>query len=123
MEERKIIKAGLIKGRHLMPVKDYIFNEDIHDVFDYIGIRKHIEEWLKKKFTFEETLDSFQNKADYLDIGVKKTEEILEVYITGLTPVVIELINACYLNGVRLRIMNYNRDTNTYVSQKIYALL
>ena len=30
-----IIEVGLIKGRHEMPVNEYLFDGDIEDVFDY----------------------------------------------------------------------------------------
>ena len=117
-----IIEVGLIKGRHEMPVNEYLFDGDIEDVFDYLNIRKHIINWINDNIHFQDDLDSFPTQTDAYDIGVIRSIETLVVYITGLTPVTVELINACYLKGVKLILMNYNKDTGKYVKQRVLTV-
>lgn len=69
----------------------------------------------------------FSNSINPLDIdGLKTTvaEKLqgvssLELYVTGLTVALVEVINYCHENGVELTLMHYNRDTNDYYSQKV----
>lgn len=69
----------------------------------------------------------FGNIVDPTDLIAMKTvvaEKLqgvssLELYVTGLTVALVEVINYCHENGVELTLMHYNRDTNDYYSQKV----
>lgn len=69
----------------------------------------------------------FGNIVDPTDLTAMKTvvaEKLqgvssLELYVTGLTVALVEVINYCHENGVELTLMHYNRDTNDYYSQKV----
>lgn len=101
--------VGLIKGRHDLPVTEFIF-DSIEDVLDFQSIRNGIK-----------TVDgSAINQFDYTTVQILRGENELVVYITGLTPVVAELIRQCALNGVSLTLMHYDRETNVYVPQNIF---
>lgn len=102
------IKAGLIKGRHEMPVSSYIFDEVV-DMFDYDKIRHHIEDFIRAEVgvVFNEDGIIYSNKG----------EKTLIVYVTGLTSVACELVDACNKLGVPLVLMHYDRDTGDYRPQ------
>lgn len=116
----EIIKAGLIAGRHEMPVFRYILHE-INDVFDFAVIRKEIQQFLEDKVGIEQFFGSGINQCDYSDVQCFRGERKLVVYVTGLTPVTAELIRLCAMNGVALTLMHYNRDTDSYVEQVIFS--
>ena len=90
----KII-IGLVKGRHEMPVNEYIFDK-VNDVFDYDEIRNQIHHKLQK-----------YNEVD--------------LYVTGLTTVLIEVINYCIINNLNLTLLHYNYETHGYMSQIVHS--
>ena len=89
--------VGLIKGRHEMPVENYIFENEIKDVFDFVSIENQIENFIK------------ENKANKLI-----------VYVTGLTCVTSALIKVCNKYNIKLILMHYNRESNNYIPQLIF---
>ena len=113
------MKVGLIKGRHEMPVEEYIFDE-IEDVFDFATMEKKIKTFLLEKVGIETHYCCCINQADDVCVEYFEGEERLIVYVTGLTTAVAELIRICMLNGVRLTLMYYDRDTVSYREQKIW---
>jgi hypothetical protein len=102
------ITVGLIEGRHNMPVSSYIFDK-VEDMFDYAGIRKHIEDFIRS----EVGVDYCEDGIVYTNSGLKH----LVVYVTGLTAVACELVDACNALGVPLTLMHYDRDTGEYRPQ------
>lgn len=94
--------VGMIKGRHELPVEEYIFNEAIEDVHDYESIRNHICEFIKDKIQIKKNMGVAINSADYSDYLVFKGGHPLIVYVTGLTAGTAELIGVCARNGVCL---------------------
>lgn len=45
----------------------------------------------------------------------------LLIYVTGLTPVTVELIKACFALGIDLTLMNYDTATDSYIPQGFNA--
>jgi len=114
----KII-VGLIKGRHEMPVQDYIFDE-VQDVMDFEAVRKHILGFLENTVGVKQVFGCGLNQVDYTDVELVKGCKKLVVYVTGLTSVTAELIRCCALNGICLSLMHYDRDTDDYREQVIF---
>lgn len=104
------ITVGLIKGRHEMPVNEYIFDE-VKDMFDYDGISNHITRFISRKVH----LACKQGGGIYSFKG----EKALTVYVTGLTSVSCELVDVCNKLGVQLTLMHYDRDTGKYHPQRL----
>lgn len=115
----KRINAGLIKGRHNMPVENYIFDH-IEDVHDYSAMESAIVNWLDTHMTLGYVYGQGINQCSYDDVQIMASEEELVVYVTGLTPVVASLIKVCALRGVSLTLMNYDNSTGAYVEQNIF---
>lgn len=118
MAEKKIV-VGLIKGRHEMPVSEYIFDQAIENVHDYRAIREVVELFLVEKVGITRTFGCGVNQADYTDCEVFQGKKNLVVYVTGLTPVTVEVVGACFRNGVSLTLMNYDNSTGEYVPQEV----
>lgn len=119
MKEKRI-EVGLIKGRHPLPVKNYIFDEEIENVFDEEFLSKTIKNFLNKNIKIEKKYELCLAQADYTDIERYVSKERLVVYVTGLTIVTAELIKMCAYEGVSLSLMNYDRETDSYVEQFIF---
>lgn len=119
-EKNNTLIVGLIKGRHPLPVDEYIFNEAITDVHDYEAIAKTIKDFIKNRVGVGTCTGQALDSNDYTDIqlfcGMKK----LEVYVTGLTPVTVELVKWCAYNGITLTLMNFDTATNSYKAQEVF---
>ncbi len=114
------LTVGLIKGRHPLPVDEYIFDDAIEDVHNYKAIHDHILAFLQEKVGMRQAIGQGINQNDYTGINIYRGAKKLVVYVTGLTPVTAELIAACAYNGVFLTLMNYNTATGEYVAQEIF---
>nr|DAX37483.1 MAG TPA: hypothetical protein [Caudoviricetes sp.] len=88
-----IVKVGLIKGRHSLPVDDYIFNE-VDDVFDYAEMSNRIHTKLKLATS-------------------------VDLYVTGLTTALIEVVNYCIIMNTNLTLWHYDKVSNKFVSQPV----
>lgn len=110
----------LIKGRHEIPVSQYIFENAIEDVHNYEEIGKHILDFLINKVGIKSTYGSGINQNDYTDVEVWQGTRELVVYVTGLTCVTAELIKLCAYNGVRLTLMNFDSVSGEYKAQRIF---
>lgn len=90
----KLILA-LCEGRHEMPsqVNGSIFPNEV-DIFDFKGMKKLIHSKLKS--------------CNELDL-----------YVTGLTPALIEVVNYCVYHDIELTLYHFNRDTGDYVPQLV----
>lgn len=87
---------GLVNGRHAMPVDEYVFDE-IEDMFKFF---------------------SLEVKA--LN-PIKKTSDLLVLYVTGLTVATISVINVAKKLGYKdVVLKHYNRDNGLYESQWVY---
>lgn len=115
MEEYKV---GLIKGRHDMPVSEFILDE-VKDVFDFKSIADKIDNWIKFHISFSTYFGGPANQVDYTDIQLLQSNQRLVVYVTGLTCVTAELIRICLYRGVHLTLMHYDRESGEYKPQVI----
>ena len=91
----KTIKLGLVKGRHEMPVDEYIL-EKVSDPTDYEAI--HVAVYKK--------LDQLVSQDDFVSL-----------YVTGLTIVSIECIQYFIEHGIKYQSMHFDIKTGTYFSQ------
>ena len=41
----------------------------------------------------------------------------ITVYVTGLTPAMLAVVEVCFQRGITLEALNYNRDTESYQAQ------
>lgn len=87
---------GLIRGRHAMPVDEYVFDE-IEDMFRFFDLEV-------------KALSS-----------VEKTSDLLVLYVTGLTVATVSVLNVAKKLGYKdVVLKHYNRDNGLYESQWVY---
>jgi hypothetical protein len=95
------ISVGTVSGRHQLPVQEYVINEEIEDVTDVDSIQKKVNKY------FEENIANVDDKVELI------------LYVTGLTLVVLAIVNACKKYGCDLVCMHYDRENDCYIGQKI----
>lgn len=119
---KEIIRAGLIKGRHELPVEKYIFEEEIEDVFDFGAMYEHCVKFIETEVGVCRTFGFGINQIDDYDYygSIYVGAKALEVYVTGLTAVTVALVKVCAIYGIELTLYHYNRDTNEYVPQRVF---
>ena len=115
----KEIRVGLIRGRHEMPVDEYIFDGPIENVHDYVAIRKHVYDFIFNRVGIEYKYGVGLDQHSYDEVPLYRGKANLVVYVTGLTPVTVELVSECLRNGVSLTLMNYDTSTGTYRAQRM----
>ena len=109
------ITVGLIRGRHALPVHEYIFDHTIKNVFDYPYIKKTVDNFLESHFDIEwVSVDGDGYVGDTFKI-VDNNQ--LTLYVTGLTCATAQVIASCFVRGIQVRLMHYNADTNSFVPQ------
>lgn len=87
---------GLVSGRHEMPVEEYIFTE-IEDMFKFFNLEV-------------QAISS-----------IKKTSDLLVLYVTGLTVATVSVLNVAKKLGYKdVVLKHYNRDSGLYESQWVY---
>ena len=125
----KYREIGLIAGRHEMPVGSYLL-DSVVDPLDVQGINHALMESVEKAaevcVTNADRTRWIETEMEYhelYEIGdVSEAGKYgLTVYVTGLTPVTVELINVCMSMHVSLTLMHYNRETGEYVSQHVFS--
>ena len=96
----KSVNVGLVKGRHEMGdlVSDYIFKGPIEDPIDFGKM------WL--------VADEFIGD---LPMDVKE----INLYVTGLTAALIEVVKVCRQYNIKLNLFHFDTKTNTYVKQEM----
>ena len=92
------VLVGLCKGRHEMPVTDYIFRDELEPT-----------NYGKMHLVAGGEVRKIQ-KAN-------PTMEVLGVYVTGLTAALAAVIFACQQVGIGVVLYHYNRDSGEYDSQ------
>ena len=95
MITKKELNVGLVKGRHPMPVDEYIINGDVH-ALDFAGIKNAVEDFFVRRHP-----------------NIKE----INVYLTGLTSVTIEVMKICVHNGITVNFYHYDRDHDSYICQ------
>lgn len=116
---KKEVKVGLIRGRHEMPVDNYLLDV-VSDVFDFNSMYERFEEVIPKLVTIVQVPGQALNSATYTEDLIYRSEERLVVYVTGLTAVTAELISYCAGFGIYLTLMHYDMSTGDYVPQVIF---
>ena len=98
----KKIKLALCEGRHQMPadVVGTIFGKSIADPTD---------------------TDALLDKATRVVCSWVRPDqnEVLVLYVTGMTVAVGAVIRACLLNGIQCILMHYDREADDYYPQVI----
>ena len=115
----KEIIVGLIRGRHEMPVSDYIF-EEIENVFDFSKMEAEINKFLLETVGITRSTCMALNQYENTDVQCFVGQHNLRVYVTGLTAVTAALIKCCALNGVKLTLMHFNNVSGEYEEQVIF---
>lgn len=96
---KRVYEIGLIRGRHEIPgIDKYVFEGEIEDPSDIPAIR----------YTAYENIGN---------IPIKYTD--IKLYVTGLTPCLVEVINACRYFKFDLTLMHFNPKTNDYYEQEV----
>ena len=111
------LKAGLIQGRHDLPVEDYILQE-VADPSNFHAISEAIATWLKANCHIRIEAGIACNSADTADAAVYVGDP-LTVYVTGLTAATAILVSLCCSNGIPLTLMHYCPTTGQYVPQRV----
>ena len=95
----KTIKLGAVAGRHEIPeVEGYVLNL-VEDPSDLEEIERNV-------------FASLDNKL----VNVNK----LDLYVTGLTSVVLATVKYCSQNNVKLSCWHFNREDASYFKQKMF---
>lgn len=118
----KVIRLGLVSGRHEMPVDGYVL-ESVPDVTDIEGIRGEVFKSLAQKlgeFIRVSDFGTCLNQADYSDVPHAVCNAELHLYVTGLTSVALEVVSFCAVNGVPLTAYHFDRETGNYIPQRIF---
>ena len=92
------IEAGLFKGRHELPVKNYIFTTGEVSPVDFKRMDEVALCWMMQ----------------HTDPG-----DVLFLYVTGLTAATVAVIKACKRLGVGLVLMHFDRASGKYVPQDV----
>lgn len=101
------LNMGLCEGRHEIPqVTDgYIFPSEVNP----IDLRQ------LNNIAVDRLMDICEK--EYND--KKQIIGQLNLYVTGLTVALIEVLNICKMYGIRVTLYHYNRDTNDYFPQEV----
>lgn len=100
--EKIQVSLGAINGRHQLPVKEYIIQEDLQDVTDIVAIEKKVDSYFEK-----------------LNKEYKEAKVQIILYVTGLTVVTLAVVKTCKKLGYGLVCMHFDRDSNSYIAQPI----
>lgn len=118
-----IFKLGTVKGRHEMPVKNFIFDQSITD-FRIPMIELHVHQYL------EQLLEAYRAKYTP-ELNYSKLRQHynfrIDLYLTGLTSVTTSVIKVLAKghghlggNGIGLNVYHYDPILNDYRGQLIF---
>lgn len=96
------VSLGAIVGRHPLPVKEYVIQEDLQDVTDIVAIEEKVDNYFEK-----------------LNKEYKEAKLQIILYITGLTVITLAVVKSCKRLGYALVCMHFDRDSNSYIAQPI----
>jgi hypothetical protein len=95
----KKLTLGLCEGRHDIPVDGYIYH-DIKDPMDFDELKNV----------------AFESLWRYGHSDVELT-----LYVTGLTPALISVLNQCGVLEIDVTLMHFDKSSGAYKPQKVYA--
>lgn len=113
----KTINIGLCRSRHAMPerVKDYIFPTIVEDVMDFDSLADRAEKGIVEILGKYGCMDV----SNYHD-GFEPSKDVeIHLYITGLTPCLIAVLNYCLIHQVKLTCYHYDTDIQEYRPQRV----
>jgi hypothetical protein len=87
----------LFEGRHNMP--DYVEGAVLHNIHDITDLKK----------MSEQCHESLQDCNE------------LVLFVTGLTPAIVSVVNYCTYNHIPLTLMHYNKNDDSYFRQVVYV--
>ena len=95
MKNKEEVKMALCQGRHEIPeaVDGAVFGNSLNPL----------------------DLEGMQGTVAAKLAGVTT----LNLYVTGLSVALVEVINFCHANGVVLTLWHFDRETGSYYSQKV----
>ncbi len=109
-DDDNIIKAGMIKDRHIIPCNTFIFESlKDYEIFDFDKMDETVSEFLDSNIRVTEN-----------ENGELVGSKALHVYVTGLTSALSSLIKVCFEKKVNLTLLHYNHSNNTYMPQTIW---
>ena len=115
----KTVKAGLIAGRHEMPVDLYVFDH-IEDPMDFnelnVAAYAFVLEHCNPKIEFGRAI----NQIAYGDIEILRGEAELHLYVTGLSCALAAVIRACAKHGVFLTLYHWDSSSQEYMPQRMF---
>ncbi len=98
------IALGLIKGRHDLPVDDFIFDDgDITFPIDPVALR-----------------DTVAKRFDALGLSPNDDHHIT-VYVTGLTPATTAVIRVAFKSHHFLTLKHFDRDSGGWIDDVVLA--
>lgn len=110
------ITVGLCRGRHDLPVDEYIFDK-IERPNDFPELERHILAFLTERVGINpNACGQGINQNDSTDVRIFRGMRDLHVYVTGLSQASTTLVSVCLRNGVNLTLWHYDSNTDTYVS-------
>ena len=111
-----VFQLGTVKGRHEMPVGNFIFEEDIKD-FSIHSIEAHVDIYI------QHLIDVFADKY-FPELSQREFRKqcilTINLYITGLTSVTTSVIKICNDNKIGLNVFHYDPTTQSYQEQAIF---
>lgn len=122
--ENKVVKVALCSARHTMP-------EDVVGAIFDCEVKMDTEELFARAYNFikrefgEARVTCYPRRypvsyVEYTDVEFVETPGKLIVYVTGFTPALIAVVNACRQLGLSdLVLMHYDRDTGDYLKQEV----
>lgn len=90
LHQEKTVTMGLVAGRHEMPCTEYIWDSAVENPMDLDAL--------------------FATVCGKIPKGT----DILRLYVTGLTPCLLAVVDYCARAGITLVALQYDRETNTY---------
>ena len=111
----KRMKVGLCEGRHEMPVSEYIFPSEVNPI-DLDGMHSTIDRF----FTTHIEWGMHLRGLGTTDELVYTSNDSVDLYVSGLTVAVAEVIRYCHVNYIALTLYHYDRETGEYYPQIMY---
>lgn len=118
-----VFKLGTVKGRHEMPVKNFIFDQAVTD-FRIPMIELHVRQYLEQ--LLEDYRVKYTPELNYAQLRQRYNFRI-ELYLTGLTSVTTSVIKVLARgnspmggSGIGLNVYHYDPILNDYQGQLIF---
>ena len=111
------IKAGLVEGRHPLPVSEYIFEQlpEEGGLADKIPqLQEKAARWLEDKEDEIQTVKGIVNSDEYVPL-------VIDLYVTGMTPILTAFLKAWNQSWSRtgtLTLYHYDLSSKTYWSEE-----